>query len=71
MASNKQVPIPGPKGVPFLGNIYDIEPEVPVHSFERMADSYGMDLDLHDRKYLLRIKGLISVFITLQVQSFD
>ncbi|CAI7589423.1 hypothetical protein PCG10_001646 [Penicillium crustosum] len=41
MASTKQVPIPGPKGVPFLGNIYDIEPEVPVNSFERMAESYG------------------------------
>ncbi|KAJ5154456.1 Oxidoreductase FAD/NAD(P)-binding [Penicillium coprophilum] len=40
MTSN-QVPIPGPKGVPFLGNIYDIEPEVPVNSFELMADNYG------------------------------
>lgn len=70
MASTTQVPIPGPKGVPFLGNIYDIEPEVPVNSFERMADSYGMDLD-HDRESLLRTKGLISVFITFQAQSFD
>lgn len=71
MAETKQVPIPGPKGVPFLGNIYDIEPEVPVNSFERMADSYGMDLNLHGRECLFRTKGLISVFITFQAQSFD
>ncbi|CAG7932978.1 unnamed protein product [Penicillium olsonii] len=41
MSSPNQVPIPGPKGVPFLGNIYDIEAEVPVNSFERLAESYG------------------------------
>ncbi|KAI3154000.1 hypothetical protein CBS147325_1092 [Penicillium roqueforti] len=41
MASVKEVPIPGPRGVPFLGNIYDIESEVPVNSFEQMADNYG------------------------------
>ncbi|KAJ5252102.1 hypothetical protein N7489_002512 [Penicillium chrysogenum] len=41
MSSTDQVPIPGPKGVPFLGNVYDIEPELPLQSFERMADSYG------------------------------
>ncbi|KAJ5124323.1 uncharacterized protein N7515_008148 [Penicillium bovifimosum] len=41
MSSTKQEPIPGPKGVPFLGNIYDIEPEVPVNSFELLADNYG------------------------------
>ncbi|KAJ5115063.1 hypothetical protein NUU61_000822 [Penicillium alfredii] len=39
--SSKQVPIPGPKGVPLLGNIYDIEPDVPVNSFELLADNYG------------------------------
>lgn len=49
MASTKQVPIPGPKGVPFLGNVYDIESELPINSFEQMADSYGMDLDLHEQ----------------------
>jgi cytochrome P450/NADPH-cytochrome P450 reductase len=47
MSSTDQVPIPGPKGVPFLGNVYDIEPELPLQSFERMADSYGMDLGPH------------------------
>lgn len=44
MASVKEVPIPGPRGVPFLGNIYDIESEVPVNSFEQMADNYGMEI---------------------------
>lgn len=41
MASTKEVPIPGPKGVPFLGNIYDIEQEVPLNSLELLADNYG------------------------------
>lgn len=41
MAATKEVPIPGPKGVPFLGNIYDIEPEVPLNSLELLADNYG------------------------------
>jgi cytochrome P450/NADPH-cytochrome P450 reductase len=45
MTSPNQVPIPGPRGVPLLGNIYDIEPEVPVNSFELLADNYGTDLD--------------------------
>ncbi|KAJ5998766.1 Oxidoreductase FAD/NAD(P)-binding [Penicillium sp. IBT 35674x] len=39
--SSKEVPIPGPKGVPILGNIYDIEAEVPMKSIELMADNYG------------------------------
>jgi cytochrome P450/NADPH-cytochrome P450 reductase len=37
----KAVPIPGPKGVPFLGNIYDVESELPTRSLELMADNYG------------------------------
>ncbi|PYH98277.1 cytochrome P450 [Aspergillus ellipticus CBS 707.79] len=41
MSEVKPVPIPGPKGVPFLGNIYDVEPEVPLRSFELLADNYG------------------------------
>ena len=35
------VPIPGPRGVPFVGNVYDIEREVPLNSLELMADNYG------------------------------
>lgn len=35
------VPIPGPRGVPLVGNVYDIEREVPLNSMELMADHYG------------------------------
>ena len=35
------VPIPGPRGVPIVGNVYDIEREVPLNSMELMADHYG------------------------------
>jgi cytochrome P450/NADPH-cytochrome P450 reductase len=50
MSSVKEVPIPGPRGVPILGNIYDIEPEVPVRSFELLADNYGMLYQLAQSK---------------------
>ncbi|KAJ5594210.1 Bifunctional cytochrome NADPH reductase [Penicillium hispanicum] len=41
MSATKQIPIPGPKGVPLLGNIYDIESEVPLNSIELLAGNYG------------------------------
>ncbi|KAJ5469625.1 Bifunctional cytochrome NADPH reductase [Penicillium diatomitis] len=41
MTTPKEVPIPGPRGVPLLGNIYDIEPEVPLNSIDLLADNYG------------------------------
>ncbi|KAH2128944.1 hypothetical protein KXW66_008789 [Aspergillus fumigatus] len=41
MSESKTVPIPGPRGVPLLGNIYDIEQEVPLRSINLMADQYG------------------------------
>ncbi|KAJ5692456.1 Bifunctional cytochrome NADPH reductase [Penicillium macrosclerotiorum] len=41
MSASKEIPIPGPKGVPILGNIYDIEPEVPLNSIDLLADNYG------------------------------
>lgn len=41
MSSVQHVPIPGPKGVPFLGNVYDIDQEMPIRSFELLADQYG------------------------------
>ncbi|EAW09509.1 bifunctional cytochrome P450/NADPH--P450 reductase [Aspergillus clavatus NRRL 1] len=41
MTESKTIPIPGPKGVPLLGNIYDIEQEVPLRSINMMADHYG------------------------------
>ncbi|RJE26772.1 bifunctional P-450 NADPH-P450 reductase [Aspergillus sclerotialis] len=39
--SSKEIPIPGPKGVPLLGNVYDVDRDVPIHSLELMADNYG------------------------------
>ena len=40
--SSKEIPIPGPKGVPLLGNVYDVDKDVPIHSLELMADNYGI-----------------------------
>ena len=40
-AVTMSVPIPGPRGVPLVGNVYDIEREVPLNSMELMADHYG------------------------------
>jgi hypothetical protein len=33
--------IPSPPGLPFLGNIKDINPELPLQSFLNMAEKYG------------------------------
>ncbi|KAI1486271.1 bifunctional P-450:NADPH-P450 reductase [Biscogniauxia mediterranea] len=34
-------PVPGPRGIPFLGNITDVDPENSLMSFKRLADTYG------------------------------
>ena len=34
-------PIPGPAGWPLLGNVSDIDPEVPIKSLMDIADKYG------------------------------
>jgi len=34
--------IPGPPGLPLVGNVVDLDPENPVESFIRLADQYGM-----------------------------
>lgn len=34
-------PIPQPPAIPFLGNIKTIEREVPLRSFELLAEKYG------------------------------
>lgn len=34
-------PIPGPPGLPILGNLTDLDPEVPLTTFMRLADTYG------------------------------
>jgi cytochrome P450 / NADPH-cytochrome P450 reductase len=33
--------IPGPYGLPFLGNIFDMDMELPIRGLERLADQYG------------------------------
>lgn len=33
--------IPGPKGLPLVGNILDLQDEVPLNAVERIADAYG------------------------------
>ncbi|KAF2100345.1 NADPH-cytochrome P450 reductase-like protein [Rhizodiscina lignyota] len=34
-------PIPGPRGYPIIGNLLDVQAEVPLHALERLADIYG------------------------------
>ena len=35
------VPIPGPKAYPLIGNLLDIQDEVPLHAIERLINIYG------------------------------
>jgi cytochrome P450/NADPH-cytochrome P450 reductase len=37
-----QTPIPEPQGLPFLGNIKDVNPEFPLGSMVELADNLGM-----------------------------
>ncbi|KAB5577830.1 putative bifunctional P-450:NADPH-P450 reductase [Coniochaeta sp. 2T2.1] len=53
------VPIPSPRGLPFLGNIKDINPELPLESFLDMAERYGPIFKLH-------FPGRSMVFVTTQ-----
>ena len=34
-------PIPGPRGVPVLGNVFDLDTADPLGGFVRMAETYG------------------------------
>ncbi|KGO57871.1 Oxidoreductase FAD/NAD(P)-binding [Penicillium expansum] len=34
-------PIPGPSGIPFVGNIYDVDQVTPIKSLEHLAEIYG------------------------------
>lgn len=40
MASNLEE-IPSPPGWPLIGNVTDIDPDVPLSTFLRFADQYG------------------------------
>jgi cytochrome P450/NADPH-cytochrome P450 reductase len=33
--------IPQPPGLPLIGNLMDLQDEVPLHAFERLAEIYG------------------------------
>lgn len=35
------VPIPGPPGLPIVGNVGDIDPNFPLGSMNNMAETYG------------------------------
>jgi cytochrome P450/NADPH-cytochrome P450 reductase len=61
MASDMEgtVPIPSPPGLPFLGNIKDINPELPLQSIVDMADKYGPI-------YRLRFPGRSQIFVSTQ-----
>lgn len=36
------VPIPGPPGLPIVGNVGDIDPAFPLGSMNNMAETYGL-----------------------------
>lgn len=42
MADKEYTPIPGPPGMPLVGNIWDMDYETPLLSLNRLADTYGM-----------------------------
>lgn len=64
MSAPKEIPIPGPRGVPILGNIYDIEPEVPLNSIDLLADNYGESM------ILLALIKSYHLLTTAQARSF-
>jgi len=35
------ISIPSPRGLPLVGNLFDINDEVPTRALERLADQYG------------------------------
>ena len=41
MLDDMTEPIPGPRGVPVLGNVFDVDSADPLGGFVRMAEEYG------------------------------
>ncbi|KAJ5183808.1 Oxidoreductase FAD/NAD(P)-binding [Penicillium capsulatum] len=41
MTAKEYTPIPGPPGIPFVGNIWDVDPQTPLLSMDRLAETYG------------------------------
>ncbi|OHW95197.1 cytochrome p450 [Colletotrichum incanum] len=54
---SETVPIPEPPGLPFLGNVSDINPDFPLGSMVSLADQYG-------EIYRLRFPGRSAIFIS-------
>jgi len=48
--------IPGPVGYPVIGNLLDLQDEVPLHALERLADIYGPI-------FKLTIRGAERIFV--------
>lgn len=48
-------PIPGPPGLPIVGNLTDIDGENPLLDFDRLTDIYGLATQLHSFHCLLLI----------------
>lgn len=42
MDERDTIPIPQPPGYPIIGNVSDIDPEVPIQSLGHLARQYGM-----------------------------
>lgn len=49
------VPIPGPPGLPLIGNVGDIDPAFPLGSLKNMADTYGSSLQSHSLVLLAQL----------------
>lgn len=56
--------IPGPKGLPVIGNLLDLQDEVPLHAIERMSDVYG-------HLYKLKFPGGVQRYFCTGFELFD
>jgi cytochrome P450/NADPH-cytochrome P450 reductase len=64
------VPIPGPKGLPFVGSMLDVNIELPLSTWDGFADEYGKLLPLTQCKLtrLTLFQGIyfVSTFLGAQ-----
>jgi cytochrome P450 / NADPH-cytochrome P450 reductase len=54
--------IPGPKALPIIGNLLDLQDEVPLHALERLVDVYGS---------IIRIKTPNDLIVIGKFDLFD
>ncbi|KAE8351236.1 cytochrome P450 [Aspergillus coremiiformis] len=57
MGQTKIIPIPEPRGIPLLGNAFDVDSKAPEQSLQRLAENYGPI-------FRLNIAGARRVFIS-------